>query len=196
MKLPETIKLGHRQISVEYTDKLWYDQRIRSDLNVDAHYITIDSSCALDMQKRSLFLNILYAGCTVIWTAHEKKDILENIILAMFVVFRDNPVLLEPGMANSIKSLRILGVAYDVSDDYDGDENARINHLQHTIRYNSSVPLERLYQSFIHEIVHAIIDQLSLEDIGEADTHRVAWMTSMLFNENDFSWVNDEEQDT
>jgi len=50
VNLPTEIKFGHRTISVEYTDKLWYDQQITADVGLDSHHIVIDVS----MQSRHL----------------------------------------------------------------------------------------------------------------------------------------------
>ena len=84
MKLPKKIKFGHRTITVEYTDKLWYDQRMTADVCVDSHHIEIDSTMGDGVQRRSLFLNILYIAFGTNFLCENEMDNLETIVLGFF----------------------------------------------------------------------------------------------------------------
>lgn len=191
MNLPKKIKFGHRTITVEYTDKLWYDQQITADVCADSHHITIDTTMGNGVQRRSLFLNIMYTAFAVNFICEDETDNLETLVLGLFATCRDNPKLFVPSECREVAELRIMGNQFSVSAENDNDYEGKafINYHHERIKYKPCAPTERVHQSLIHEVIHAIFRMLSLKNPGHADVHRMAWLISMLFHQNDFSWL-------
>jgi hypothetical protein len=198
LNLPKKIKFGHRNITVEYTDKLWYDQQITADVSIDSCTIQIDSSVAKSVQKRSLFLNLLYIAFATHQLCDGAIDDLESLMLALFAVFRDNPDLLVFSAVREIRSLRIMGSEFNLTtaDDVTYEGKACINYLHEYIHYPTVGSDDRVYQSIIHEVIHAIVQTLALNKPSHPDVHRMAWLISMLFHQNDFSWLLEDEDES
>jgi hypothetical protein len=195
LKLPKKIKFGHRIITVEYTDKLWYDHQITADVCIDSCTIQIDSSVAKSVQQRGLFLNLLYIAFAAHQLCNGEIGDLESLTLALFAVCRDNPDLLVPSAVREIRSLRIMGSQFNLTtaDDVTYEGKACINYLHEYIHYPSVGSDDRVHQSIIHEVIHAIVQTLTLKKPSHPDVHRIGWLISMLFTQNDFTWLLEDE---
>ena len=161
---------------------------------MDKYWIAIDSTLAPEVQRDRLFWNvhwIMSALCGV----EISSDHREQIAVAMYTILRDNQVLLNIADISGISELRIAGNVITLEFVDELDTNGEYERKYNRMKIKNIVPHDRKPQTLLHEIYHVIFDSLCIEKVGstERDIWLLAWFTTLLLHQNDFSWMLDEE---
>lgn len=192
MKLPDKIKLGWREIEIEYRNDIFYKSKYAADSAIDQHWIAIDTTLSPDVQRDLLFFNIHFI-MSAICELELSDDHREQIAVMVYTILRDNPVLFQIADISGIKELRIAGNIIKIEFVDELDTNGEYDRKYHWMKIKNIVPQTRKPQTLIHEIYHVIFDALCIEkvDSTERDISLLAWFTTLLLHQNDFSWMVD-----
>lgn len=83
-----------------------------------------------------------------------------------------------------IKSVEILGITYSVEEVDVVDKTelcyGQINHFEQTIRIDKNLPMDKKEQTLLHEILHAVCENLGLLEISENE-HAIQSISATLY---------------
>ncbi len=196
MNLPDKIKLGWREIDIEYRDDILYKNNNLAELAIDQYWAAIDTTLAFCAQRNMLFTNIHWIMCSLCELAVSDEN-MEQIGVMMYTILRDNPALFHIADISGIRELRIAGNIINVELADELNTNGDYDRKYSRMRIKNIVPQTRKPQTLIHEIYHAIFHALCIEkvDSTERDIRMLAWFTTLLLHQNDFSWMLDGDGD-
>lgn len=84
-----------------------------------------------------------------------------------------------------IKSVEILGITYSVEEVDVVDKTelcyGQVNHFEQTIRIDKNLPTDKKEQTLLHEILHAVCENLGLLEISENE-HAIQSISAALYH--------------
>ena len=186
--LPKEIDLGYYKIAILYdndTDdyNFEYDPRNRE--------LHINSSFNVCKAVNSIFLGTISNLILRIKIPNIHNDIAYNISAEFWAIIRDNPVLLDFVIPDSI---RMYGIDYNVSilgilsnPSFIGEIDYNLFEIN-LLKYEDDI---QQYLTLIHEIAHAIEHHLSLElgDLSETFACGFSYAVVQLFKYNNMNWM-------
>lgn len=99
-----------------------------------------------------------------------------------------------------IERVKVGGVTYTVKEEdiveIDGNYNyaGSCTYSATTIELSKRLSHERKTDVFVHELVHAIMNEAGYDDHDEELVTRVSKVLCQVLRDNDFSWMREEEE--
>jgi len=186
--LPKELDFGYYKIAIlcdKDTDDYNFEYYPRS------RELHINSSFNVCKAVNSIFLGTISNLISRIKIPNLDRDIAYNISAEFWTIIRDNPVLLDFVIPDTI---RMYGIDYSVSTlgilsnpSFIGEIDYNLFEIN-LLKYEDSA---QQYLTLIHEIAHAIEHHLSLElgDLTETFACGFAYAIVQLFKFNNMNWL-------